>query len=147
MRKLYMVLGILVVLIGFSIFFLYLYSIISSTLLTAFSLSITILGYTSIGLAYARPNISPDTKGIVLRTNNTLLIILAAEFVIINGLLAFFKQYDLSIYIVISTIVYFITLWFYIALNPELRNALTAVAVAVFFECLIVITFRITEII
>jgi len=145
MKKLYMFLGIIMVLIGFSLFFLYFFSVVSFTLLAAFSLSITILGYTSMALEYARPNISPETNRIISRTNNTLLIALAAEFVIINCLLAFFKQNDLSIYITIGVIVYLITLWFYIALDPKLRNAMTAAAVVVCLQFLIIMTFKILE--
>jgi len=145
MKKLNMLLGIIMVLVGFSIFFLYFFSVVSSTLLAAFSLSITILGYTSMALEYAGSNISPETRRIVSRTNNTLLIALAAEFIIINCLLAFFKQHDLSIYITIGVIVYLITLWVYIALDPELRNAMTAAAVVVFFQFLIIMTFKILE--
>lgn len=144
--KLYMLWGIIMVLLGTLIATLFYFFIINSVLLTAFGLSAIILGYTSIALAYTSLHISTETKGIVLRNDNTLLIFLVAEFVIINCLLAFFKQYELSIYIIISIIVYFITLWFYIALNPRLRNALTAAGVAVFSEFLTIITFRIIQI-
>ena len=146
MRKLYMLLGIIMVIIGFLILSLYYYFVISSVLVAAFGLSAIVLGYTSISLTFTRPHISPETEGIFLRINNTLLISLTAEFVIINILLTFFKQHDLIIYLIIGVIVYLITVWFYVALNPELRNALTAVCAAVFAEFLIIITIRIIDI-
>ncbi len=76
MAKSYMLLGIGLVLIGFSIA-LYSYIAIDSVPLTAVGLSTLILGLTSIGLANSRPKLSPETCLIFLKTGvkNTLAIL------------------------------------------------------------------------
>jgi FtsH-binding integral membrane protein len=81
-----------------------------------------------------------------LKIQDGLLIALTALLGIANGLLAFFKQGDLRIYFVVGAIVYFVTTWFFIALKPRLRNALTAVGIILFIGFIIIATFEIIDI-
>ena len=135
------------VLMGLSLSLFY-YLVIDSVFLTASGLSIIIIGSTSIGLAYVRPHFPKgELRKYIVRARNLLLVILSVEFIIIIGLLAFFKQNDLSIYLIISIIVYLVTVWIYNVINPKLGNALTVVGAIAFVVLLGIIWFKIIDII
>ena len=126
---------------------LFYYFFFNSVFLTAFGISIIILGSTSISLAFTRPYfVFGDLMEYIVRINNSLLIVLALEFIIINSLLAIFTQYNLSIYYIVGIITYFITIWFYISIHPRLGNSLTAVCAISFIVFVVVICFKIIDI-
>jgi hypothetical protein len=145
MLKHYMCLGIVLLVIGFSLASVS-YFVIASVSLTAIGLSIILLGLTSITTTLTRQTIPMESKRINISTK-LLLISLAVIFGIIDIVLMLFYQEDLAIYFVINAIAYFITIWFYSALNPKLRNSLTFVSAIIFSIFLLIIAFKIINIV
>jgi len=59
-----------------------------------------------------------------MRIFNRLIITLAIAFAVINGLLGFRGQTDISVYFIVNAIAYLIITLLYVYINPRSRGAL-----------------------
>jgi len=81
-----------------------------------------------------------------MRIFNRLIITLAIAFAVINGLLAFLGQTDISVYFIVNAIAYLIITLLYVYLNPRARGSLNAVSGVVFAGFLVIVTLKVIEI-
>jgi hypothetical protein len=81
-----------------------------------------------------------------MRAFNKLIISLAIAFGLINVVLAFFDQSDLSVYFIVNAITYLIITLIFVYLNPRARSALNAVSAIIFAGFLVIVTFKVIEI-
>lgn len=72
-----------------------------------------------------------------MRIYNNYIISLALAAGVVNTLLAFFGQTDLSVYFIVNIITYLAVTLLYVYLNPRARRALGTIA-AVFFASFVV---------
>jgi hypothetical protein len=81
-----------------------------------------------------------------LRIFNRLIISLAIAFGIINVLLAFLGQDDISVYFIVNAIAYLIITLLYVYLNPRAKSALNGLSAIIFAAFLVVVTMEVIEI-
>ena len=81
-----------------------------------------------------------------MRIFNRLIITLAIAFGLLNALLAFLGQADISVYFIVNAIAYLIITLLYVYLNPRARGALNAVSGVVFAGFLVIVTLKVIEI-
>jgi ABC-type cobalamin transport system permease subunit len=81
-----------------------------------------------------------------VRAYNKLMISLGAAFGLINVLLAFLGQNDLSVYFIVNAIAYMIITLIFVYLNPRARASLNAVSGIIFAGFLVIVTFKVIEI-
>jgi hypothetical protein len=81
-----------------------------------------------------------------MRIFNRLLISLAVAFGLLNALLAFLGQDDISVYFIIDAIAYLVITMLYVYLNPRARGALNAVSAIVFAGFMVIVTMKVIEI-
>ena len=81
-----------------------------------------------------------------MRIFNQLVISLALSFGVLNTVLAFFGQRDVSVYFVVDAITYLIITMLYVYLNPRARNALNVVSSVIFVCFLVIVILKVVEI-
>ena len=81
-----------------------------------------------------------------MRIYNKYIISLAAALCLINTLLAFFGQDDLTFYFIINLIAYLVITLLYAQLNPKARKALNTVGTVAFASFMVIIAFKVLEI-
>lgn len=81
-----------------------------------------------------------------MRAYNKLIVSLALAFGIINSLLAFFGQNDLSVYFIANAIAYLIITLVYVYLNPRARSALNALSMIIFAGFMVIVAVKVVEI-
>jgi len=81
-----------------------------------------------------------------LRIYNKYVISLVLASGLINTLLAFFGQDDLTIYFTINIIAYLIITMLYVYLNPRARRALNTVGVVLFGGFMVTVVTKVMEI-
>jgi hypothetical protein len=81
-----------------------------------------------------------------LRIYNRLIISLAIAFGLINALLAFLGQEDISVYFIVNAIAYLIITLLYVYLNPRAKSALNGLSAIIFVAFLAVVTMEVIEI-
>jgi hypothetical protein len=131
MTKSHKYLGRILTLVGFGLA-LVSHFIIESVFLTAIGISMVIWGFTSIGLAYVGPRISPETRDITLRKCRGLLISLAGAFSTANVMLGYLGQDNLGFYFAIDVIAYLIITWIYWDLDSVALRVLNILGAMLF---------------
>lgn len=81
-----------------------------------------------------------------MRIYNRLIISLVLAFSLINILLAFLGQNDIQVYFIANTLAYLVITVLYVYLNPRARGALNAVSAVIFTGFLVVVAFKVVEI-
>ena len=81
-----------------------------------------------------------------MRIYNRLIISLVAALSLINIVLAFLGQNDIGVYFVLNAIAYLVITLLYVYLNPRARGALNAVSAVIFTGFLVVVAFKVVEI-
>jgi hypothetical protein len=81
-----------------------------------------------------------------VRIFNRLIISLAIVFGLLNALLAFLGQDDISVYFIIDAIAYLVITLLYVYLNPRARGALNAVSAVIFAGFMVIVTMKVIEI-
>jgi hypothetical protein len=81
-----------------------------------------------------------------VRIFNRLIISLAIVFGLLNALLAFLGQDDISVYFIINAIAYLVITLLYVYLNPRARGALNAVSAVIFAGFMVIVTMKVIEI-
>ena len=81
-----------------------------------------------------------------MRIFNRLIITLAIAFAVINGLLGFLGQTDISVYFIVNAIAYLIITLLYVYINPRSRGALNGVSGVIFAGFLVIVTLKVIEI-
>lgn len=81
-----------------------------------------------------------------MRIYNKYVVSLALSACLINTLLAFFGQNDLTIYFTINIIAYLVITLLYVYLNPRARRALNAIVVVLFGGFMVIVATKAIEI-
>ena len=81
-----------------------------------------------------------------MRIFNRLIITLAIVFGLVNALLAFLGQNDISVYFVLDAVGFLVITLLYVYLNPRARGALNPVSGVVFTGFLVVVALKVIEI-
>ena len=81
-----------------------------------------------------------------MRIYNKYVVSLALSACLINTLLAFFGQNDLTIYFTINIIAYLVITLLYVYLNPRARRALNTVVVVLFGGFMVIVVTKVIEI-
>ena len=81
-----------------------------------------------------------------MRIYNKYVVSLALSACLINTLLAFFGQNDLTIYFTINIIAYLVITLLYVYLNPRARRALNTVGVVLFGGFMVIVALEVIEI-
>lgn len=81
-----------------------------------------------------------------MRIYNKYVVSLALSACLINTLLAFFGQNDLTIYFTINIIAYLVITLLYVYLNPRARRALNTVVVVLFGGFMVIVVTKGIEI-
>ena len=81
-----------------------------------------------------------------MRAFNKLIVALVIAFSLINVLLAFFGQNDISLYFIANAIAYLIITLIFVYLNPRARAALNVVSAVIFAGFLVIVTLKVIEI-
>jgi hypothetical protein len=81
-----------------------------------------------------------------VRAFNKLILSLGVAFSLINVLLAALGQDDLSVYFIANAVAYLIITLIYVYLNPRARTALNTVSAIIFAGFLVIVTFKVIEI-
>ncbi len=76
---------------------------------------------------------------------DTLLISLAIAYSALLALVAYFNQNTLAVYSVIVAVVFLIASWIFGVLKPGLRNTLTTASAIVFAGFLVMISFKVID--
>ncbi len=74
------------------------------------------------------------------------MVSLALSACLINTLLAFFGQNDLTIYFAVNIITYLVITLLYVYLNPRARRALNTVSAALFAGFMVIVVLKVIEI-
>lgn len=80
-----------------------------------------------------------------MRIYNKYVVFLALSACLINTLLAFFGQNDLTIYFTINIIAYLVITLLYVYLNPRARRALNTVVVVLFGGFMVIVVTKVIE--
>ncbi len=78
-----------------------------------------------------------------MRIYNKYVISLTVALCLINTLLAFFGQDDLTFYFIINLITYLVITLLYAHLNPRARRALSTVGAVAFASFMVIIVFKV----
>jgi hypothetical protein len=81
-----------------------------------------------------------------MRVFNRLIISLAIAFGLLNAILAFAGQKDISVYFIVDAIAYLVITLLYVYLNPRARGALNAVSAVIFAGFMVIVTLKVVEI-
>jgi hypothetical protein len=81
-----------------------------------------------------------------MRVFNRLIISLAIAFALLNAILAFAGQKDISVYFIVDAIAYLVITLLYVYLNPRARGALNAVSAVIFAGFMVIVTLKVVEI-
>ena len=81
-----------------------------------------------------------------MRIFNRLIISLAIAFTILNAVMAFAGQKDISVYFIVDAIAFLVITLLYTYLNPRSRGALNAVSGVVFAGFLVIVVLKVIEI-
>ena len=81
-----------------------------------------------------------------MRIYNRYIVILALSSGLINSLLAFWGQGDLTIYFIINIMAYLVITLLYVYLNPRARRALSSIGIVLFGGFMVIITLKVMEI-
>ena len=81
-----------------------------------------------------------------MRIFNRFIISLVIAFGVLNGVMAFMGQSDISVYFIVDAIAFLIITLLYVHLNPRARGALNAVSIVVFAGFLVIVTMKVIEI-
>ena len=81
-----------------------------------------------------------------MRIFNRYILILVLTACVINGVLAFIGQTDLSVYFILNTIAYLMVTLLHVYLNPAARRALNGVAVVLFAGFMVIVIVKVVEI-
>ena len=81
-----------------------------------------------------------------MRIYNKYVVSLALSACLINTLLAFFGQNDLTIYFTINIITYLVITLLYVYLNPRARRALNTVSAALFAGFMVIVVLKVIEV-
>jgi hypothetical protein len=81
-----------------------------------------------------------------LRIFNRLIISLVIAFAVLNGVMAFLGQSDISVYFIVDAIAFLVITLLYTYLNPRARGALNAVSMVVFAGFLLIVVLKVIEI-
>ena len=82
-----------------------------------------------------------------MRIYNIYIISLAVAAGVINIVLAFTGQGDLSVYFIINIIAYLVLTLLYVYLNPRARRALNTIAAVFFAGFVVVVALKVVEIV
>jgi TRAP-type C4-dicarboxylate transport system permease small subunit len=82
-----------------------------------------------------------------LRIYNNYIISLTLAAGVVNALLAFFGQPDLSIYFIVNIVAYLAITLLYVYLNPRARRALSTIAAVFFAGFLVVVAIKVVAIV
>ena len=77
---------------------------------------------------------------------NRYIISLVLTSCVINTVLAFFGQNDLTLYFTLNIIAFLVITLLYVYLNPRARRALNTIGVVFFAGFMVVVVLKITEI-
>ena len=81
-----------------------------------------------------------------MRIFNRLIISLAITFGVLNGVMAFLGQKDISVYFIVDAIAFLVITLLYTYLNQRARGALNAVSGVVFAGFLVIVVLKVIEI-
>ena len=81
-----------------------------------------------------------------MRIYNKYIVILALSSCLINSLLAFWGQGDLTIYFIINIMAYLVITLLYVYLNPRARRALNTAGVVLFGGFMVTVVTKVIEI-
>jgi hypothetical protein len=81
-----------------------------------------------------------------LRVFNRLIISLAITLSLLNVLLDYFKQTDISIYFIVNAIAYLVIVVLYVYLNPRTRSVLNTVSAIILGCFMVIVTLKVVEI-
>lgn len=81
-----------------------------------------------------------------MRIYNKYIMVLALSSCLVNSLLAFWGQNDLSIYFTINIIAYLAITVLYVHLNPRARRALNGIGVVLFGGFMVIVALKVMEI-
>ena len=81
-----------------------------------------------------------------MRIFNRLIISLVIAFAVLNGVMAFLGQSDISVYFIVDAIAFLVITLLYTYLNPRARGALNAVSMVVFAGFLLIVVLKVIEI-
>jgi hypothetical protein len=81
-----------------------------------------------------------------LRIYNKYIVSLVLASGLINTLLAFFGQNDLTIYFIINIIAYLVITMLYVYLNPRARKALNTAGVVLFGGFMVIVVTKVIDI-
>ncbi len=81
-----------------------------------------------------------------MRVYNKLIIALALAFSLLNILLAFFGQNDISVYFIADAIAYLVITLLFTYLNPRSRSALNSLSAVIFAGFLVIVAMKVVEI-
>ncbi len=104
--------------------------------------SAIILGFTGITLSDSRFRMPQEAR----QTLPKLIASLVIAFGIINASLALFGQNSIDVYFIITAIIFLITAWIYLCFNPRARSALTAIGTGILAVFILIIAFKVIEI-
>lgn len=142
--KPYVCLGIVLTVIGIALASIA-YFLVASVPLTAAGMSTVILGLTVTGFASSLSFAGSESRGRISKSQMILLICLALSFAISDGLLAFFQQRDLGIYVTIVTIVYLVCSWAYVAIDSRSRTSVFVITWVVFLTFMVTMGLKIAN--
>ncbi len=81
-----------------------------------------------------------------MRIYNKYVVSLVLASGLINTLLAFFGQNDLTIYFTVNIIAYLAITLLYVYLNPRARRALNTVSAALFAGFMVIVVLKVIEV-
>ena len=81
-----------------------------------------------------------------MRIYNRLILSLAVAFTVLNAVMAFAGQKDISVYFIVDAIAFLVITLLYTYLNPRARGALNAVSSVVFAGFLVIVVLKVIEI-
>ena len=81
-----------------------------------------------------------------MRIFNRLVITLAIAFGVLNTVMAFVGQKDISVYFIVDAIAFLIITLLYTYLNPRAKGGLNAVSGVVFAGFLVIVVLKVIEI-
>ena len=81
-----------------------------------------------------------------MRIFNRLVITLAIAFGVLNTVMAFMGQKDISVYFIVDAIAFLIITLLYTYLNPRAKGGLNAVSGVVFAGFLVIVALKVIEI-
>ncbi len=82
-----------------------------------------------------------------MRIYNKYIISLVLASALVNALLAFLGQRDLSYYFIFNALAYLVITLFYAYFNPRARNALNAIGLTLFAGFLVVASLKVLQIV